>query len=95
MKVKGVEVPEKLNSEKRLAMLKNAGYKKQLVALKDEVTLPIKTLEGLIKVSGMSENQLTFNNPVTVEFNIRLVTSLPAEEIVKMLSGSKVEKEEE
>ncbi len=86
MKIKGVAVPERLNSREMLARLKQTGYKKQLTSSKDERTLPIRALEGLIKVIGVNKSEI--NHQVTIEMNIRLVTSLPVEEIAKMLTGS-------
>jgi hypothetical protein len=83
MRVKGVEVPERLNSVKMLALLKKAGYKKPLTALQNEGTLPIKALEGVAKVIGVNK-VIGINNEVTF---VRL-TSLTAEEVIKMLTGS-------
>jgi len=85
MKIKGVAVPERLNSKEMLARLKQTGYKKQLTALKGERILPIRALEGLIKVIGVNKSEI--NHQVTIEMNIRLVTSLPMEEIAKRLTG--------
>lgn len=89
MRVKGVEVPERLNSREMLAMLKTAGYKKQLTVSKDERTLPIKSLEGLVKVIGNEVNRENgIIKEINIEINIRLVTSLPVEDITKRLTGS-------
>jgi hypothetical protein len=90
MRAKGVEVPERLNSVKMLALLKKTGYKKPLTALKDEGTLPITALEGLAKVIGINKI-IGINNEVTF---VR-VTPLTAEEIIKMLTGSEDEKKKE
>jgi len=95
MKEQGFKVPERMNSTEMLDVLKKAGYKKQLIASKDERTLPIKALEGLFMVIGneVSSENNKIKNEITVEINIRLVTSLPVDEINKMLTDSEDLKE--
>ncbi len=95
MKIKGVAVPERLNSREMLARLKQTGYKKQLTSSKDERTLPIKSLEGLVKVIGNEVNRENgIIKEINIEINIRLVTSLPVEGIAKRLTGSEEKKVE-
>jgi hypothetical protein len=91
-------VPKRLSSVNMLAMLKKAGYKKQITASTDEKVITISALDKFVKIVG-NEVSGSKNNGVNskMRVEIRFLTSLTAEEVIKMLTGStgKGEKGEE
>lgn len=76
---------EKLNNAGDIGdLLEKAGYRKISDILTDEIILPIESIDSVAKINNL--NLITNNQNVTVEINIRLVTSLPLEQLTKMLS---------
>lgn len=84
----GGPVPKRMSSEKMLEVLNIAGYGRQLRAFPEEKTLPIDALEGLIKIVGNGNH-----HSANMRVEIRLVTSITAEEIIKLLTNSKTAEE--
>jgi len=70
-------------------LLEKAGYKKIPNVSIDGVTLSIESMDSLVKINNLfkTDNKSTTKN-VTVEINIRLITSLPIEQLSKLLSNT-------
>ncbi len=75
----------KLNNSQDIGnLLEEVGYKKvPTTETTGNLTLSIEHMESLIKIN----NAINKNKSVTVEINIRLVTSLPVEQVSKLLSN--------
>ena len=67
-------------------LLEKAGYKKISNVSTDGLNLPIESTESVLKIKNF--NLITNNQNVTVEINIRLVTSLPVEQLKKLLTNT-------
>jgi len=68
-------------------LLEKAGYKKIPNVLIDGVNLPIESMDSLVKINNLNVIKTNHKN-VTVEINIRLITSLPIEQLSKLLSNT-------
>jgi hypothetical protein len=76
---------KKLNSSGEIGnLLEEIGYKKTQDALAKGITLPIESMDSVVKINN--SNLITNNQSVTVEINIRLITSLPIEQLTQMLA---------
>lgn len=76
---------EKLNNAGDIGeLLEKVGYRKISDIPKDEVILPVESIDSVVKINNF--NPITNNQNITVEINIRLITSLPIEQLTKMLS---------
>jgi hypothetical protein len=75
------KAPRKMTTEDILELLEQAGYKKTSVNL-NGVTLPVEALDGSVNINNIYQNR----RDVRVEFNLRLMTSLPIEQLLKMFS---------
>lgn len=76
---------EKLNNAGDIGdLLEKAGYRKISDVPENEMVLPIESIDSVVKINNL--NLATHNQNVTVEINIRLITSLPIEQLTKMLS---------
>jgi hypothetical protein len=67
-------------------LLEKAGYKKVSNISIDGVNLPIECTESVVKINNLNVVK-TNNKNVTVEINIRLITSLPVEQLSKLLTN--------
>jgi hypothetical protein len=87
MKVRGYEVPERMNSVEMLNMLKQAGYKK---TAKDETEkiLPRKNLETVAKMAVVinANNEISGNNEIIHIEIERLTLSFSVEQLKDLLN---------
>jgi hypothetical protein len=84
MRAKGVEVPERLNSVKMLAMLKKAGYNKTVTTSTDDKEKnPMISVQGPVKVTGgMTFKKINTWNKEYVHIEIeKLGVTLSAEQL--------------
>ncbi len=70
-----------MTTEDILELLEQAGYKKTSMSL-NGVTLPVEALDGSVNINNIYQNR----RDVRVEFNLRLMTSLPVEQLLKIFS---------